>query len=58
MRNPFLLLLAGLAVFLVGLTIGAYDIDPLSAWVGTLGMAIAVLALAWLIVLKRRRRAR
>jgi heme O synthase-like polyprenyltransferase len=57
MRKPLRLLLAGLTVFLVGVAIGAFNIDPLSAWIGTLGMAIAVVGLAWLIVLKRRRRA-
>jgi heme O synthase-like polyprenyltransferase len=55
MRNPPRLLLAGLAVFLLGVTLGAFNIDPVSAWIGTLGLAIAVLALTWLIVLKRRR---
>lgn len=57
MLTPTRTLLAGVVVFLVGLTFGAFDVDPVSAWIGTAGMALGAIGLVWLAVrtLTRRR---
>ena len=56
MLTPIKLLLTGVIVFAVGLAFGTFNIDPLSAWIGTAGMATVLIALVWLIVTKIRTR--
>ena len=57
MLTPTRTLLAGVVVFLVGLALGVFGVDPLSAWIGTAGMALGAIGLGWLAVraLSRRR---
>lgn len=57
MRTPLFLLVAGFALFAVGFGIGTAGVDPLSAWIGTLGMAVFAVGLVWLLVAALARRA-
>jgi hypothetical protein len=56
MLTPIKLLLIGVVVFAIGFAFGAFNIDPLSAWIGTAGMAIAAVALLWLVLARIRTR--
>lgn len=46
--TPVRLLILGVAVFAVGFGIGLFNVDPLSAWIGTAGMVVAFVALVWI----------
>lgn len=50
--TPFRTLLLGVLVFTVGFAIGLFGIDPLSAWIGTAGLAVTVVGLAWVAIAK------
>jgi hypothetical protein len=53
-KKPLGLLMAGVALFVVGFAIGQFNIDPLSAWIGTTGLAITLVAVGWIIVQRVR----
>ena len=48
-NKPLGLMIAGVALFAVGFAIGQFNIDPLSAWIGTAGLAITLVAVGWII---------
>jgi hypothetical protein len=56
MLTPIRFLLAGVVVFAVGVVFGTLGIDPVSAWIGTAGMALAGAAVIWLVLDKLRAR--
>lgn len=56
MLTPIRLLLAGVAVFAVGVVFGTVGIDPVSAWIGTAGMVLAGAGLIWGVLEKLRTR--
>jgi hypothetical protein len=56
MLTPLRLLITGIIVFAIGFVFGSANIDPLSAWIGTAGMALVAAGLIWLIVTRFRAR--
>ena len=55
MRYPLLLIVLGALLYLVGFALGTNDIDPASAYIGTLGAGAALAGIVWAIVTKVRR---
>lgn len=56
MRTPLTLVILGALMFLTGFILGNNDVDPASAFVGTTGMAVAVVGLVWAVVGQLRTR--
>lgn len=52
MSSPTRLLVAGVILTIVGFALGSANVDPASAWVGTVGLTLAVAALLWLALAK------
>jgi hypothetical protein len=50
------LLIVAVALVVIGFALGTAGVDPLSAWVGTVGLAGAVVALVWLAAARLRAR--
>ena len=53
-NKPLGLLIAGVALSAVGFILGQFNIDPLSAWIGTTGLAVTLLAVGWFTVRRVR----
>ena len=54
MRTPVSMLVAGVVLFIAGFGLGSANIDPASAIVATVAMAVFAVGLVWLVVIQVR----